>query len=52
MSTLNEIVYNIKNIRKAGGLTDDDDLSNRQLYFIVGYVRSMLIKEYIQKTEV
>lgn len=50
MSTLNEIIYNIKNIRKAGGLTDDDDLSNRQLYFIVGYVRSMLIKEYIQKS--
>ena len=44
-----EIIYNIKNLIAGGIQSDDQDLSNRQLAFIVNYYRSKLLKQDQQK---
>ena len=43
--TLAEIVYNIKNLIAGGIESDDENLSNAQLAFIVGYYRAKLLKQ-------
>lgn len=51
MATLNELTYNLRNLPRGGGpLSDDEPISNRQMQFIVRYMRAMLIKrEYDKK---
>ena len=42
MSKLSEIIYNIKNLQNKGTHTDDVQLSDRQLEFIVNHFRAEL----------
>lgn len=49
---LSEIVYNIKNLIAGGIESDDENLSNEQLSFIVGYYRARLIKQDQEKGRV
>ena len=42
MATLNEIIYNIKNLRGGGTETDDSKLTRRQLEFIINHFRAEL----------
>jgi len=46
MATLNEITYNIKNIVSGGVASDDSDISNRQIKFMVHYHRANLLMQY------
>ena len=48
-TTLNKIIYNIRNSKKGGILSDDDKITDRQLAFIIGYYRAMLIKQDLDK---
>jgi hypothetical protein len=50
MATLNQIIFNLRNLRRAGRLSDDDAISDRQWAFIVNYYRARLIKQDIQKS--
>ena len=45
MATLNEIVYNIRNIAYAGTNNSEQDLSTRQIKFWVHYTRAKLLKQ-------
>ncbi len=45
MATLNEIVYNIRNIAYAGTSNSEQDLSTRQIKFWVHYTRAKLLKQ-------
>lgn len=45
MATLNEIVYNIKNIATAGSSNSESDISNRQIKAWVHYYRAEILKE-------
>jgi len=49
MATLNQIIFNIRNSKKGGILSDDDKVTDRQLAFIVGYYRSVLLKQAMDK---
>ena len=42
--SLNEIIFNLHNIVRGGILSDDDNISELQLMFMVNYVRSIVIK--------
>jgi hypothetical protein len=42
---LSEIIYNIKNLMAGGIESDDTDLSNAQMAFIVAYYRAKLLKQ-------
>ena len=46
MATLNEIAYNIKNIARGGITSDDDNLSMRQLKFMIHYHRAGILQKY------
>lgn len=46
---LSEIVYNIKNLIAGGIESDDENLSNAQVAFMVGYYRAKLIRQEKQK---
>lgn len=48
-TTLNKIIYNIRNSKKGGILSDDDKVTDRQLAFIIGYYRAMLIKQDLER---
>lgn len=45
MASLNEIVYNIKNLAYAGTSNTEQDVSNRQIKFWVHYHRAQILKE-------
>lgn len=47
--TLKEIVYNIQNLLSKGHQTDDNKLSDRQVAFIVDYMRAYLLKQDREK---
>ena len=49
MATLNQIIFNLKNLRRAGRVSDDDSISDRQWAFIVNYYRAKLVKQDAQK---
>lgn len=49
--TLNEIVYNIRNLPYGGFSTEDSDISNPQIEFIVNYLREVLIKQMFDKNK-
>ena len=49
MATLNQIIYNIRNSKKGGILSDDDKVTDRQLAFVIGYYRSLLLKQGLEK---
>ena len=42
---LSEIVYNIKNLIAGGLESDDENLSNAQVGFMVGYYRAKLFRQ-------
>ena len=44
--TLNEIVYNIKNILEGGVVTEDSNISTRQIKSMVHYHRAQLLVKY------
>lgn len=46
---LSEIVYNIKNLLSGGITSDDENLSNAQIAFMVGYYRARLYKQDVEK---
>lgn len=47
--TLNELVYDIKNLLKNGKGTDDDNLSKEQIAFWIRTVRSKLLRQEASK---
>ena len=49
MATLNEIVYNIKNLATSGDSNIENDLSNRQIQFWINYYRAEIIKNFSMK---
>lgn len=49
MLSLNQIVFNLQNLVKGGFLSDDENLSQEQMKFIVNYVRSVVIKRDVDK---
>jgi hypothetical protein len=49
MALLSEIIFNIKNLRKNGRVSDDDSISDRQWAFIINYYRAKLVKQEQQK---
>lgn len=49
MATLNELIYNIRNLAAGGILSDDQLISNRQMAFIINYTRAFLIKKDLDK---
>jgi hypothetical protein len=46
---LSEIVFNIKNLLAGGVESDDENLSNEQLVFIINYYRAKLLKQDQEK---
>jgi len=46
---LSEIVYNIKNLIAGGIESDDENLSDLQVAFIIGYYRAKLVKQDKEK---
>ena len=51
MATVSEIIFNIKNLKEGGLHSDDTDLSDDQIIFIVNYYRSRLIRQEYQKNK-
>lgn len=49
--TLNEIKFNLHNLVRGGILSDDDNLSEDQLEYIINYVRAVIIKRDIDKNK-
>lgn len=49
MATLNEIIFNIKNIVSRGRQSDDFLLSDRQVAFQVNYYRAKLLKQDLER---
>lgn len=45
MASLNEIVYNIKNLTYAGSNNTEQDLSNRQIKFWIHYHRAQILRD-------
>lgn len=50
--TLNEIIYNIKNLLARGVQSDNEKLRDSQIAFIVNYYRAKLIKQDVSKYDV
>lgn len=51
--TLNEITYNLLNIVRGGRIADDEQISQRQIGFMVSYYRALLIRRnYERKKEI
>jgi hypothetical protein len=46
---LSEIIYNIKNLMAGGIESDDTDLSNAQMAFIIAYYRARLLRQDQEK---
>ena len=44
-----ELIYNVKNLRAGGIQSDDENLSDRQLAFIINYYRAKLIRQEVQR---
>lgn len=49
MPKLKEIVYQMKNLISGGTQSDDVDISDRQLVFIINYYRAKLIRQDMDK---
>lgn len=50
MSVLaSELIYNVKNLKAGGIQSDDENLSDRQLYFIINYYRAKLVRQEAQR---
>jgi hypothetical protein len=49
MATLNQIIFNIKNLKGAGRQSDDDSISDSQYAFILSYYREQLLTQQLQK---
>lgn len=46
---LSEIIYNIKNLRAGGVQSDDDNIADEQIAFIINYYRAKLIKQELDR---
>lgn len=46
--TLNELVFNLANIIRGGRRSDDDPIDNRQIVFIINYIRGLLMRRAIK----
>lgn len=51
MAKLDEIIYNIKNLKGGGTYSDDTELSDEQIIFIVDYYRAKLIIQAYNKNK-
>lgn len=51
MSSLNKIIYNIKNLVRGGNQSDNERLTDRQIEYIVNYYRNILIKRDLDKNK-
>lgn len=40
-----ELIFNIKNLRAGGVQSDDEQISDRQFYFIINYYRAKLVRQ-------
>lgn len=49
MAKLNEIIFNIKNLKAGGVQNRDIELSDRQYAFIIGYYRALLLRREIEQ---
>lgn len=49
MASLNQIEKNIRNIIRAGRLSDDEQISGREMKFKINIMRAMLIKREVDK---
>jgi hypothetical protein len=49
MATQREIIYTIKNILRGGLITDDDNISDRQVAFLIDSARAMLLRQQYNK---
>jgi hypothetical protein len=49
MATQREIIYTVKSILRAGLITDDDKISDRQVAFLVDTARASLLRQQINK---
>ena len=49
MITKKKLIYDIRNLAKGGGVTDDDDLSDRQVSDWIDQYRSLLIRQDLEK---
>lgn len=50
MPTLKQLTDNLKSIIRAGSyISDDDNIKDRQLEFIIGYIRATLIRQDYEK---
>ena len=51
MAKLKEIAYNIRLLVRGGILSDDERIQEEQVYFIIAYVRSLFIKQMVDKNQ-
>jgi hypothetical protein len=49
MATQREIIYTIKNILRAGLISDDDRITDRQVAFIIDNARAVLLRQQYNK---
>ncbi len=52
MATLNKLIYNLRNSKRGGILADDDKISNRQLAFVIGYYRAMILQRKLKQERI
>lgn len=51
MSTQREIIYSVKTILRGGLITDDDDISDRQVAFLIDAARARLLRQQYDKRQ-
>ena len=49
MATQRELIYTVKSIIRAGLITDDDKISDRQVAFLIDGARATLLRQQINK---
>lgn len=49
MATQRELIYTVKSIIRAGLITDDDKISDRQVAFLIDAARASLLRQQINK---
>lgn len=49
MASLNEIIYNLKNLPYSGFTSDDTNVTDEQLAFIIRYMRARFLKQAIER---
>lgn len=52
MALFSELIYNVKNLRRNGRVSDDDSFTDRQWAFIINYYRAKIVRQDIAKSRV